>query len=566
MLRLTKDSQIDIIKYMGHLEKLGYLYYDRAMLDVEYRRAVQQISTLQYLVTQHIKECSGGVIHDSSLHSVRQFLIQARGVPESILTDRKTGNPSVAAKRREKAFSKGFAREFIRLYDEYSSTKSINGFTKSALMACRTSEEVDYEGKPLSKVSHNINENGTLRTYYRDYNHQQLSKPVRKAIKVPDKYVMVCGDFEQSDLKIVYNMMLRDRSNLDVMYRTKDSYKGIAALVEGHSFDEERFREERPLYKENTLAPIYGGESSASSEGNRVVQNVSQYLTTLPVYNTFKKRLEKRIESRLPVTVRTYFGNQVTIDSSNKSPKEVLNAALNSPAQTGTSEIVIACGNAIMDRFAQHGITSENGGIYLYLNIHDELVFMIHEDYLPYTWIFQENEDILVDDWMPLKIAFGYSRAYMTEDEELDALCKSYYKPQESIDINSLIEKGKTAEFFIPCDNTIRLAIGHATKGDQTVIAFYNVDSGTMSFNLVGSSSKNVILDSVVKIITQNRSMYYQNDITACIAYTDLLMDDAIVSSGIPISFKVSFSDSFFRNATQAATDKLDELIEKGEI
>ena len=379
-------------------------------------------------------------------------------------------------------------------------------------------------------------------------------------MKAPAGYTLVKGDFAQSDLKIVYNMMLKDPSNLDIMYNYPDSYEGISRVVEGPMFNKEKFLEERHLYKQNTLAPIYGAESSESFEGQRIVNNINDYLKTLSVYSEFKKRIEKRIETGLPVYVRTYFGNEVPIDSTNRSPKDVMHAALNAPVQTGTSEIVIACANAIMDKFAENGITEENGGIYLYLNRHDELIFMINNDYLNYSWIFQECEDILVDDWMPLKIEFSYSDNYIVPNDNLDRLCKSSYKRKEPINISELITKAKSSEFFIPCDDTLRLALGCVVGKDKSVVSLLNVDKNTYKVMDIDTTDLNEIVKYVLLKIGGKKAELLKDDVTSVIVYTDLVLQDVSFNAGLPVLFKTKFNDSMYRQAKMLADKRLKEL------
>lgn len=560
MLRLTKDSPIDMYKYLEHLSYLGYIYYDMNELDYTSRKNTQELGTLKYLIVQLMKECSGGVVQDDSRYSIIQFLTKHQGVPDSFLIDRKTGDYSIAQKKLTKIYERGYAREFINLYSDFSSKRSKAGLLNSAVSACKESDKVDYSGKPLYKVTHNINENGTLRTYYRDFNHQQLSKDALRAMKAPAGYTLVKGDFAQSDLKIVYNMMLKDPSNLDIMYNYPDSYEGISRVVEGPMFNKEKFLEERHLYKQNTLAPIYGAESSESFEGQRIVNNINDYLKTLSVYSEFKKRIEKRIETGLPVYVRTYFGNEVPIDSTNRSPKDVMHAALNAPVQTGTSEIVIACANAIMDKFAENGITEENGGIYLYLNRHDELIFMINNDYVNYSWIFQECEDILVDDWMPLKIEFSYSDNYIVPNDNLDRLCKSSYKRKEPINISELITKAKSSEFFIPCDDTLRLALGCVVGKDKSVVSLLNVDKNTYKVMDIDTTDLNEIVKYVLLKIGGKKAELLKDDVTSVIVYTDLVLQDVSFNAGLPVLFKTKFNDSMYRQAKMLADKRLKEL------
>lgn len=569
MLKLNKYSPIDFDKYMEHLDYLGFLYYELESMSYIQRRMDQEISTMADLVYRTMLECSAGKVIGTSRQNVIRFLTGFQGVPESLLLSTKKDSNngktystfSIDEKHLSKVYDRGYAKEFIDYYLKYKSKVAKHGLIKSCISQFQESGGiVNNKGKKLYKVTHNIKQNGTLRTYYSQFSHQQLAKEALVSIGVPDGYTIVKGDFAQSDLKIVYNMLLRDRSNLDIMYRHADSYEGMARIVEGSSFNLEKFKEERPLYKENTLAPVYGAESAVTEEAQRVVNNVNSLLETLPIYNKFKNRIKRKVDCNLPVVVTTYFGNKIEIESTFKGPKEVVDAALNAPAQAGTSEIIVACANAIMDRFAEHGVTEENGGIYLYLNRHDELVFLINNKYLEYCWIFQDTEDILVDDWMPLKIEFSYSDNYAIDNPIIDNLCKSYYKDVEPVNINALIEKGKNCEYFIPCEDTLVLYVGTYSDGGKTVICFLNKDTGKITYKEVNSESADIIINSIVQILSEKRNELFNKDITSVCVYTTLVVEDSSISKGIPIVFKRDFEDSIYRKVQGLALDKYDEV------
>lgn len=558
-LRLNKYSPIDVDKYLNHLSYLGFIYYDLQVLSHTSNLMKQEVNTLSYLVAQYVKECSGGILHSHSKANVEDLLMNYKGVPSGLLLDKKTGNYSLSKDKLSKVYDRGFAKEFISMYLDYTSTRHKSGLLASAVSNCYDTDAKSTIGHDLYKIYHKINVNGTLRTYYHDYNHQQFPKTAMQALYAPSGYVMVKGDFEQSDLKITYNMTLKDPKNVDVMYRCPDSYEGIARIVEGSDFNKERFVEERKIYKQNTLSSSYGGNTASTEQEKKIIDRVNRYLADLPVYQEFKSRILKRIETGLPLNVTTYFGNQITINEE-KNPIETLHAALNAPSQTGTSEIVIACGNAIMDKFAEKGITQENGGIYLYLNRHDELVFLIKEEFIPYCYLFQECEDILVDDWMPLRIEFSYSDNYQIPNDDLNRLCKSYYREKEEIDVDALIAKAKTSEYFIPCENTLRLCISDSKTDSSTILAFYNVDSEKVTYHEIGSVDPNVVISGICKIIGAKKNDLVKKGYTAVLVYTDLVLSDKSVMSGLPLIFKTNFDASYLKRAKYLAEEKRNSL------
>lgn len=565
MLKLSKHDKVDREKYHKHLGYLGYIYYDLDELISMNSVFEQRCSSLRYLLNQTARECSGGNIYIADTKGVRDFLIRHRNVPEYLLQKKDKGvmKPSIASTVLTNVKEKGYDSEFIDMWILFRSMTQKNGYIKTAMHECEECDAVTEDGRRLYKITHNFSENNTFRTYYSDYNHQQLPKECTVALKAPKGYTLVKGDFAQSDLKIAYNMLLRDPSNYDVMYNCKDSYEGFARMMEGPDFSLERFKRERDVYKQNSLAPLYGGSKSNTVEGQRVRQNVSDYLETIPSYVTFKNRLDKRLNTGLPVTVRTYFGNEILIQNFEKNKNALLNEALNAPMQGGTSEVVIHLGNAIMDRFKEKGITEENGGIYLYLNRHDELVFLVKNEYMEYSYIFQECEDVIIDDWMPLKIAFSFSDNYWIPNERIDNMFKAYYKEPEMINVPALIEKARKSKVFIPCDDTLSLVAGYCknSTANKTVLCFLNTDSGKVTYHEVGSVDTNDIIESIIAIINSKAIDLINRNVTAAIVYTDLLYQDKIIGARMPISFKKGFDSGLFLKAMSLAESKANEVM-----
>jgi len=570
MLRLNKYSEIDFDEYVRHLEHLGFLYYEYDSMSFVQRKMEQEIFTISDLVYRTMLECTAGKVIGTSRNNVIRFLTGFMGVPESLLYSQKRDSDSgetittlsIDEKHLSKVYDKGYAKEFIDYYLSLKSKIAKNGYIKSCMSQFQDSGGIkNSKGNVLYKVTHSISQNATLRTYYKQFSHQQLAREALVSIGVPDGYTIVKGDFAQSDLKIVYNMLLRDKSNIDIMYNCEDSYEGIARICEGSEFNIEKFKEERHLYKENTLAPVYGAESAVTTDAQKIVNNVNSMLQTLPVYNEFKNRIKRKVECGLPVYVTTYFGNKIEIESTFKGSKEVIDAALNAPAQAGTSEIIAACANAIMRRFAKHGITADNGGIYLYLNRHDELVFLLNNKYLEYSWIFQDTEDILVDDWMPLKIEFSFSDNYAIDNPVIDNLCKSYYKEMEPLNVKQLIEKGRNCEFFIPCEDTLVLYCGTYSEGDRTVICFVNKDTDKVTYKEVNTSNADQLVKSIVQMMSEVRMDLFDKDITSVCIYTTLVVEDTSISKGIPVVFKRDFEDDMYRRVHELAHEKFNETL-----
>ena len=82
-------------KYLDHLSYLGFIYYDLNGLSFTSRKMQQQVNTLKQQVTDMVRECSGGALHNGTKYNFEQLLLRYKGVPDSMLRDRKTGNISL---------------------------------------------------------------------------------------------------------------------------------------------------------------------------------------------------------------------------------------------------------------------------------------------------------------------------------------------------------------------------------------------------------------------------------------------------------------------------------------
>lgn len=561
MLKLSKDSTVDFDKYIDRLSYLGYVYYNFDKIEYPKSRLNLLKSSLSDYIYRFLLESSGGSIVGIKRTSIINYLINVMKVPPSMLESKKKDSngaqyisQSIDAKHLEAVRDRGFAKEFIDVYLKYTSLVSQIGLIDGIMKLRREdTTKINSLGQTLYGIGHSINFSDAFRTYYSNFSHQQVPKQFLIALDAPKGYTMVKGDFSQSDLKIVYNMLLKDKNNVEVMFRHADSYEGMARLVEDNKFSLEEFKESRNLYKQNTLSPIYGGTSASTEQAQHIIDNINSYLLDLPVYQEFRKRINRKIECGLPVVLNTYFGNSIEVSDIYNNPKKIMDKALNTPAQAGTSEVVALCANAIMDRFEEYGITQENGGIYLYLNRHDELIFLLNNEYLEYSWIFQENEDILIDGWMPLKIEFSFSDNYAIDNPEIDRLFKSHYREQELINVDKLISDALNTEYFIPCEDTKVYYIGTYSEDGRTAISFLDEEMNVEFVKEVNTDNKDLILNAIINVIGSNHIELLNKNCTSVCVYTTLVMETMSVSKGLPIILKSDFSDGIYMTCLNEA-------------
>lgn len=479
MLNLTKDSKIDFEKYFEDLSYLGYIYINPKKVRDAYNELYYIVLSRGYLCSEIIRTKSGGVLPQMDRKTIFKFLTEFENCPESFFYNKKTEGFSLDAKKVLGAlYDRGYAQEFISSYIEYNSLKAQAALLKGLLDKSIPSDEKNYLGQDLVKIRFDLNEADNMRVYYRNHSIGSIPKDYIDCIEAPSDYFFVSGDFEQSDLRIAYSMMLRNEDNVDLINNISDMYEVFARIYLGKDFDLEHFRENRKkLYKANTLAPIYGGTKGNTPFEQKFVNAANSYLQTCPRYKTFKDRLQKKIDLNVPIIVDSYFGNQQTIDKFKGFKKltnnELLDKALNAPIQQGTSEIVIATERYIMSEFEKLGFTSDNGKIYAYINRHDELIFMVHKELMPYVKIFQKAQTIKVDDWAPLKISFSYSRVYNKEDKVMQQMAESYYDKDLNDNFKVVYNPN---EYFIPTSDVLDITVGINEDIDAYYISMYADD------------------------------------------------------------------------------------------
>lgn len=553
MIKLTKSDYIDCEKYLSDLRSLGFIYVDPSILQDRINRMKPAVETKKHLCTEIMLCKSGHVLYTLDKRNVLSYLKTYENCPSNFFIMRGKKEESLdASKVLAPLLERGLATEFLEMYVEYKSEKSIVERLEKIKSRLSESDEVGYNGKPLSKLYFRYEEISNLRLSTKDDNVQGIPKQAVDCFVAPRGYVIVSGDFKQSDLRIAYSMMIRDQKNVDVMMSFDDKYEGLCKILQGDAFSPEDFKEHRDIYKINSLAPIYGATSAKTMVGTKYIHQARNFLKSSPVYQEYIRRIKKRIDLKLPLKVTSYFGNSEsisTLDVVNYEGKDPMNFALNSPIQTGTSEIVKAVTNNIMERFEELGFTSENGSIYSYLNRHDESLFLVRSDLLEYSYIFQESQYVQVDNWIPLEVDFDFTRQYITPDKEINKVAKSYFKT-DCVEVPSL--NFNTEESYIPTKDLMELSVGsYKIDGtDETVLAFYDFNRQKCSFEVVKNATVDKLVESVIYRASTSGNVMKKNDCDCILIYTSLVTRDTTIFKGYTIRLTGNYSSDLFNNTS----------------
>lgn len=556
MLKLTKTDYIDCEKYLEDLQYLGFIYVDKNKLEQRIREMSPYRDTVKHLCLEVMYSNSGGKCYSLESTFIVAYLKRYENCPDKMFVSRSTGKDSLDAKKViAPLLERNFATEFLELYREYKKVKYLIEKLNKMLPRLKETDKFGYNGYKLYKMEFSYVEISNLRLSTHDENIQGIPKRVVDAFVAPKDYVIVSGDFKQADLRWAYSLLVKTKDNIKTMMEHDDKYEGFARILEGGSFNLDYFKENRGMYKENSLAPIYGANTGKTYEGTRFIKKAKEELAKSPHYQEYLRRIKNRVNYRLPLKITSYFGNTEivnTMESVSYSDKDPINFALNSPIQTGTSEIVKAVTNSIISEFEELGFTPENGSIYSYLNRHDEAMFLIRKDLLEYAWIFQKHQLVQVDNCIPFEIEFNFTRTYHVEDEETSKFAKSFFRPEfdevPSIDYNN-------DDYYIPTKDLLELCLGtkYLEDTDETVVAMFDCRHLTCSFAVVKGSNSDEILSAVSKRILSSLGYLKEIDCDCALVYTTLVIGEASAFDKIFIKFTSDFSNSLALKASTIA-------------
>lgn len=475
MIKYTKSDVVDIEKYTERIQKYGYVLVDGEMLRQHAIQLDSDSLTLQYMYMDLMKQKSAGDCMFNSREIILRYLKKYEYCPEHYFKTRKSKGESIAANDVLIPLRQnGYANEFISYYMDSRSSAMRSSKIMSLLAGAEETELIDKSGIRLTKVPFSVNKQVNLRFNYSNFDIiSQIPKNVTNCIGVEDDYVLVWGDFAQSDFRIAYNLFMRSPENDLIMNKYQDKYEALARIVAnelGEKFDKERFLEQRDVYKVNTLATVYGRHDSVVKENSEFIQMFTKFLNKCPKYSEYFARLKDAHELGLPIVINTYFGNEELSPILYKE-SDTVNRALNAPIQAGTSEIIILTVNKILDMFYDAGYSEED--ISLYLVRHDEPVFKVKKSVLKDAWIFEQFHQILVDDWSPLELTFSAGYRYGEEDEDLmHEYGESVKRNQSKI---AILTPGSNIDTeYYPTERVMQLHTHYEVVGDEAVAVIYD--------------------------------------------------------------------------------------------
>ena len=488
MIKFTKNDVVDYETYGEELNKTGYILFDREKLNEAYNYYIAHCQTLANRAIFEMELKSGGRFFALNKDSVFLYLTRVENCPEHYFFTKKSENFSLDSKRvLAKLVANGRAVEFLGHYMAHKSLTTKASKMKSMIDNCRDLAAKHRDDTDLYKLFFTATVQENLRFNYKQYDIiSQIPKNLPDIIAVEDGYFLAWGDFAQSDFRIAYNLFMRSEENDKIMNAYEDKYEALARIVNktlGTEFDLDTFKSERQIYKALTLATVYGMRASVVQKEDQFIKTFTEFLNNCPKYAEYYQRLQDYLQMESPIKVTSYFGYEQFINYYKEDEAGVLYKALNTPIQTGTSEIVINTVNSILKMAREAGYDEDQFSIYM--TRHDEPIFRIREDAKDSVWILQEHSKVLVDNWSPLQMDYNFGYRYKVPNEELTKEIESIYKSSEN-KITKLQPSGIVENLYYPLKSflTLRLHWICLEECKKTIVTFMDDKTGRAIFSI----------------------------------------------------------------------------------
>ncbi len=469
MLRITGERTID--EYLDALNTSTTIYIDKQRLENAVVQCRHLSRDYEWLCLLEMNTDCPGCYSRLSKENIVDYL-ENMGVTFDKRYTSRGGTPSLdMAKVIDPLIEKGKAVEMLTIYKQYRSVSSWLSNLNSLLDA-EDDVCMNEDGRPIAIYHTTLSQRDNLRVYTSNINVQGIPREYSNIVTSPSTdYHLAWCDYPQADWRFAYNLFIRGDDNFDIMRRCTDAYEGLARLVEGDSFDPEKFKERRKEYKVNCLKTFYG------SNVNKPVPNaMRKYFMSRPKYKLFVDTLDELWRLHMPVPITSYFGYEQSLPEG-KYPSAFVSKGLNTPIQTLTSHVVNETVLTLLERFWERGYTKDD--INIYYTRHDEAIFRFKDTILPDAWIFKDCSQIHIDGFTPIDLEFHFGNYYKEEDEALTTTISELMNAHD--DMLHTYPAGEIHEYF-PVPTIKRVFLKLFSFEDKPGYLYYWYDYETGEF------------------------------------------------------------------------------------
>lgn len=282
---------------------------------------------------------------------------------------------------------------------EYRSSKSIAGKIKEIV------DEMDDDNRVHPEYVYG----DTNRVSYRKPGLSNLNEKCRPIIAAGPGRKLIKADYKAQEVYIQVNML-----NIPELKRVFEEYDDFYAGMVKVLANVDLKREYRNNIKTAWLAGIYNSSLQnigESEEERKLVKLIKDKVHKIPQIEAYREYVNKNmVHGNQPVT--SYFGTKRMLPSWVKNKYQLQNIAFNNVFQITGADILFFAIESCINKFRDLGLTPED--IYIYMTIHDEIIFNVSEDMLS-DELLKEIEDAMVLDiegWTKIKVDLEVSDTY----------------------------------------------------------------------------------------------------------------------------------------------------------
>lgn len=384
---LFEKIEIPLIRVLADIEKQG------VFVNVNFLRELSiKTSNLLIDLTKEIYEIAGEEFNINSTQQLSHILYENMNIKtvKKTKTGFSTDNEVLETLAEEHIIARKLIeyRQLSKLQNTYIDALPKLIKPKTGRIHSSFNQTVVSTGR-LSSSNPNL-QNIPIRT--------DLGKEIRRAICAQHKdYSIVSADYSQIELRLMA-LIAQDENMLNAFKNNQDIHSRTAALV-FHKDISEISSEERRRAKIINFGIIYGmGAFSLSKELGIKVGEAKEFIQDY--YEKFPKIInfieKQKSFAQREGYVETMFGRRLylpNIHSANQQVRsETERVAVNMPIQGTAADIIKIAMIRINDHF------KDNDKVQMIIQVHDELVFEIQNDYLDEAIIIIKN---MMEDALP---------------------------------------------------------------------------------------------------------------------------------------------------------------------
>lgn len=430
MLNLRSVEGVDLEAYKNILNEHPEVYIDVQNLESDLAHDKNHIDSIKDRMVEYMNFASDGCIKYFNKENLRYHLTLFEGVPESMLEyyDYKFQGMKKSLdmeKIIKPLYKAGFACELLELYMKYSSKLTKYNNTVSMLKSTTACDEYAENGHKLRKLSFEYHMQSTGRLYARNYSVQTIAVCYIKHLTVPKGRFLYWGDFGQIDLRVAWNLYLKNQETDKIYKSYSDKYEAISRILHmtlERAFSIAEFSKERDLYKKLTLERCYGAALTSlirDCGDPGFAKTMDDFYLENKSYQKRVARLKQSISDYPRFNTVDYFGVERMIDMQ-QSASQKTRQALNTPIQSTSNSIMARYVIKLREKLDMLGIPHD--WVVPYMLRHDEMVFSLDERMKQHLWIFEDLRHIYVDDWDVIAMEANFGKYYDVQDEELQTV------------------------------------------------------------------------------------------------------------------------------------------------